>query len=406
MRPLAALLLSTVPVLAMANVEVDNALTLRGGEWSGDRSLTSQSDIVTGTAGIRTRLDTESAGQGIFDAWANVQNTSAPRHGLVREAYWRDDVDNLSIKAGRQIIVWGRADGLNPTDNLSPRDFTLLTPVDGDQRYGNTALNLSYEWDVGTLTALWFPQAAAHTIPLTRLANVSYDVQQPDQSQWALKWDMSGDNIDGSVSYFDGVDPMPDLVPGMLTSTGATVKVKAQRTRFWGADMSMTQGGTIWRAETALSETQSSGSDDFRHKKNQLWFVGGGEWRLFDTATLGLQLTYTHVFDYADAHDLAPGFEREVALRQAATSGQTSRDQAGFTWRLADTWFNELLRVEFSGVAQQTSGSGIARLKADYALTDNIKLTAGMDYYYGPKLTFFGQLRDDQTVYTQAEYRF
>ena len=60
--------------------------------------------------------------------------------------------------------------------------------------------------------------------------------------------------------------------------------------------------------------------------------------------------------------------------------------------------------MEFSGVAAQTSGSGIARLKTDYALTDHLKLIGGLDYYYGPDNTFFGQLSDNRTLYVQLEY--
>lgn len=404
MKRLGALLLSAAPALAMADFEVDNLLSLRGGLWSGDRSLSQQTDIGTTALWARSRLLTETLGQGVFDGWVGTQSEGDERHGLVREAYWRYDAGATSVKAGRQIVVWGRADGLNPTDNLTPRDFTKLTPEDGDQRYGNTALNVSHEWDIGTLTALWFPRAATHTIPLVRLAHVQYDVRQPDASQWALKWDMRGENLDGSVSYFDGDDPMPDLLPGRLTAEGATVKVQSQRTRFFGADMSLTHEGTLWHAEAAWTDTQSKGADDWSHKKPQVWFVGGGEWRIFDSTTLGLQLTYTHVFDYKRAKSLPSGFEQLVAIRQAATSGQTSKDQVGATWRVANTWINDLLRVELSGVAAHTSGSGIARAKANYAVADGITLAGGVDYYYGPKDTFFGQLRDNQTVYLQLEY--
>ena len=34
----------------------------------------------------------------------------------------------------------GRADRINPTDNLTPRDFTLLVPDDEDQRFGTAAI--------------------------------------------------------------------------------------------------------------------------------------------------------------------------------------------------------------------------------------------------------------------------
>ena len=50
----------------------------------------------------------------------------------------------LDVRAGRQIIAWGRADGLNPTDNLTGEDLTLLAPDDDDRRLGTTALRASY----------------------------------------------------------------------------------------------------------------------------------------------------------------------------------------------------------------------------------------------------------------------
>ena len=50
----------------------------------------------------------------------------------------------LDVRAGRQIIAWGRADGVNPTDNLSGQDLTLLVPDDVDRRLGTTAVRASY----------------------------------------------------------------------------------------------------------------------------------------------------------------------------------------------------------------------------------------------------------------------
>jgi hypothetical protein len=46
------------------------------------------------------------------------------------------------LRIGEQIIAWGRADGINPTDNLTPRDFVVLLPPEEDQRFGTTAIKL------------------------------------------------------------------------------------------------------------------------------------------------------------------------------------------------------------------------------------------------------------------------
>lgn len=398
--------LALLPGLANAEVALDHSLSLRSGLWSGDRSLTDRSGITTGSAWGRGTLRSDDFGELVFDGWAMAQSASRERGGLVREAFWRYDFADYSLKVGRQIVVWGRADAVNPTDNLSPRNYRLLTPVDGEQRWGNDGISLSHDSTWGTLQGLWYPRARQSQIPLLSLPGVTYRQEESQRDQWALKWDKTGDSADGSVSWFDGTDPLPVLVPGGLGPSGALVRVAAQHTRVLGADFSTTQGGTVWRAEVAYSHPDSDGPDDFLHKKPQFAAVAGGEWQLPGTATLGVQLTWVHVFDYADARDLAPGFEREVAMRQLATSNQTRRDQLGFTWRLANRWLNDQLTLEFSGAANQSDGSGIARVQGTYRVSDPLTLKVGTDYYYGPQYSFLGQLRDNRVLYTQVEYGF
>ncbi|WP_148057937.1 hypothetical protein [Pseudomonas frederiksbergensis] len=396
--------LCLLPTVAMADLEIDNSISLRAGIWSSDRSLTADTDILTSALWGRQKADLGDQGKVVLDWQANTQSANRERGGLIREAYWQYYFGDHSLKVGRQIIVWGRADGVNPTDNLSPRNYRFLTPEDGEQRYGNSAVNLSTDTGSGTFSTIWFPEAAASSIPLQPMPGIDYRTRTPHRSQWAVKWDRMFDNFDGSLSYFEGIDPMPVLVPGAISATGAVVEVQAQRARILGADFSMARDATIWRSEAAYSDTPSKGSTDFLHKKPQFRWIGGAEWQILGSATLGMQLTYTHVFDYANPKDMTPGFERSIAIRQLATSAQTSPEQYGYTWRLANRWINDLLSVEFSGVADQTEGSGIARLKTSYAVNDRLSLKGGYDYYYGPIESFFGQLRDNKLLYAQIEY--
>ncbi|TBU96222.1 hypothetical protein [Phytopseudomonas dryadis] len=399
-------LLLALPGLATAKVELQQSMSLRSGLWSGDRSLSAKTGIASGTLWARGQASLEDYGELVLDGWIMAQSASSERGGLIREAFWRYDFSDYSLKLGRQIVVWGRADAINPTDNLSPRNYRLLTPEDGEQRYGNNGVNLSRDTPWGLFQGLWFPHAHASSIPLQPLNGVSYRVDESSRDQWALKWDTTLANADGSLSYFDGTDPLPVLVPGGLSGGGALVRVRAGHVRVLGADFSMSRDGTIWRAEAAWSRPDSDGRDDFRHKKPQLALVAGGEWQLPTSATLGMQLTWIHVYDHADARRLPPGLEREVAIRQLATSNQTRRDQYGFTWRLAKRWYNDLLEVEFSGAANHSDGSGIARLQSSYAINDQLMLKTGVDHYYGPAYSFFGQLGDNRLVFAQLEYGF
>src|SRR5258706_7925967 len=52
------------------------------------------------------------------------------------EGYATVHFEKADLRVGKQIVPWGRADGINPTDNLTPRDFVVLLPFEEDQRFG------------------------------------------------------------------------------------------------------------------------------------------------------------------------------------------------------------------------------------------------------------------------------
>jgi hypothetical protein len=385
---------------------LDTTLSLRSDVWSGSRQLDDAGGLAQASAWGSAKLDLDAAGTVAGSGWLREQSRKdydTPR-GRVRELYWRYNKEPVELRIGRQMVVWGRADGVNPTDNLSPRDFTLLAPEDGDLRYGNEVTQLIGNTGIGNFSGLFFPHAASHTIPLPPQPNVSYAVEKPHQSQWALKWEASGNGIDGSLSYFNGIDPMPDLNPGDLGPGGVTIAVRNHPARILGGDLSLSHNGVIWRAEAAWMQTDSTGSDDFIHKKPQVSLVAGPEWTLGDNTTFGIQGTLQRVIGFQNPDTISEPITREIAWRQAATSNQFSATQTGLTWRLARRWWNDTLLTETSGVAVWRSGSGVWRTKADYALNDHWYLQAGTDYYFGPEHSFFGQLSKNRLLYVQLRY--
>lgn len=384
---------------------IDASLSLRSDVWSGSRQLDGEQGIAQIGVWGRAKLDLDTAGTVAASGWLTDRSgqDAGMSHRRVRELYWRYRNGPAELKIGRQMVVWGRADGLNPTDNLSPRDFTLLAPEDGDLRYGNEAVQLAVDTTIGNFSGLFFPRAASHTIPLEPLPNVLYSVEKPSgRSQWALKWDASGEGVDGSLSYFHGVDPMPDLSLKTVGPAGVAITVSNHPVSILGADLSMTHRGVVWRAEMAWMRTDSVGKNDFTHKKPQIWLVAGGEWNLGNSTTLGIQGTLLHVMDFQNPDDIADPIFRQVAQRQVRVSNQSAVTQSGITWRLARNWWNDTLLIETSGVLLWTSGSGVWRTKIAYALTDHWQLQAGTDYYFGPDTTFFGQLRKNRLLYVQA----
>lgn len=407
-----SLALLATPALSQA-VELEGAGSLRADLWSGDRDLGEEQAVATASLWLRGSLELGAGGDLVANAWARASTDHEgvgdrdPSNAQVRELYWRRAFGPVSLKVGRMMPAWGRADGLNPTDNLSPRDFTLLVPEDADQRFGNDGVEAEVAVGQGTISLHWFDDAASHRPPLEAVPGVRYVHHRPSRrSQWAVKWETSGDGYDGSLSYFDGHSLMPDLSPVGFGPQGFEVALDNHRARIFGADLSMTRNEIVWRAELAWARFENDGPDDLFRKKNQVWLIAGGERQLLNGATVGLQLTARHVFDHRDLSDLGDDPVSQLARRQASFVNQTDRNQYGLTWRIAKSLRNDTVRLETSGATLFPHDGTLLRAKVEIVIDDRLTFQAGFDDYLGRRLGFFGQLRDNRLIYTQLRLGF
>jgi hypothetical protein len=382
----------------------DLTLSARADAWSGTRQLDDARGIArTGLWG-RAKVDAGDAGRITADGWLAAQNGSAApgQQARLRELYWGANAGPFDIRLGRQVIVWGRADGLNPTDNLTPRDYALLVPEDNEQRRGNEWLRVAADTGMGQLSALWAPRAASHTLPLQALSQVQYQVAAaPKRAQWGLKLEMAGDGIDGSLSWFQGDDALPDLALAGASAQGALIDVRNQPLRVLGADMSLARDGVVWRAEAAWSRSGNAGPFDFERKRDRLWLVAGAEWTLPHNTTLGLQISLQQLRGYTSPEQLPNPLQQQVAWQQAAIANQTAARQVGATWRLASRFMNDTLLLETSGVVLNAPHSTLWRTRLSYAISDHWQALAGSEWFSGPNNSLWGQLRRNRVAYAQ-----
>jgi hypothetical protein len=396
---------------ALAQQALDANVSLRTEAWSGNRLLDDQGPLAAASAWASIKLPLgserefgELVGRGWLRSSTQKDGSAA---GRLRELYWTHQLGPVSMRLGRQMMVWGRADGVNPTDNLTPSDFTLPTPEDGEQRHGKLGLSAKLPAGPGLLTVAWFAHAASHTIALPPMPGLRYTVERPPRRpQTAVKWDATLGDIDGSLSYVDGTDLWPDLNIAGVSASGVEVLLRNQRARILGADISTTRNGVVWRAEAAWLRPSSDGPQDFRHKKPQLWAVGGGEWTLPSGLTLGLQASAKQVFDFVAIDTIADPISRAVAQRQAAVAGQTARRQLGLIWRVAQRVHDDKLSLEASGIVLGPPRNGLVRVQADYAWSDDVHLRAGAVSSFGSPDTQLGQLKANALVYLQLRFGF
>lgn len=150
-----------------------------------------------------------------------------------REAYldlYQFGLENLDLRIGRQIIKWGTADALNPTNNLSPDDLEDI--YNFGAQLGTNAVNATYYLGDASLNVAYIPVFTPATLPSGDFAQAfAGQLEVPEglvlrsfedtiilpeskmstSSQYAARFSTSLRGHDISISYFNGRDDLPLL---------------------------------------------------------------------------------------------------------------------------------------------------------------------------------------------------
>jgi len=324
------------------------------------------------------------------------------------EGYLTWHLGKADVRVGRQIVPWGRADGINPTDNLTPRDFTVLLPFEEDQRFGLWALKLDYalttDYSVTAFTTPWFEPAK---VPL---AGTAITEERPASSfadtEFAFKFNKTGGAVDWSLSYFHGYSPLPSLSLAVFPDIHTGLVLRYDKIDVVGADVARNYGRYGFRGEMAYAFTGDRDGHDPFVKNPYLFFVLGGDRTFFDNLNVNLQFVGHWVNHYVDPESIADSAVRPIAEQNAIIAVQLDRLSYGLSSRIGKKWFNDTLEAEILVFADFTRWNSYVRPLASYAFTDHIKFTAGADIYTGNNQTGFGQLKRNQNVYTELKYSF
>src|SRR6266702_3067112 len=115
---------------------------LRMDYFQSSNSLDGAKNLVGATLQVKALPRITEALDGKIE-WRGSTGDLRDRHGYgpesdLLEAYITAHFGQADLRIGKQIIAWGRADGINPTDNLTPRDFVVLLPLEEDLHYDRT----------------------------------------------------------------------------------------------------------------------------------------------------------------------------------------------------------------------------------------------------------------------------
>ena len=368
-------------------------------------------DYLASRTRVRMEMDAENNDASVFASFNAIKNHTIPsRDGFwLREAYLQYAAESWDLRAGRQIIIWGKADGVQITDIISPMDYTEFLAQDYDDiRMPVDAFKLRYLKDQMDVELIWIPVFQSAIFP-------------EDDSPWSMAGDVPADaeisfdepmipdrkfgnsEIGGKVSlYLPGMDlafsslytwDKEPVMNQTLEESGETdiltIRPEHHRLTFVGFEFSVPYGPFVFRGESAFLKGRHFEPQDPDYglfRKNMVnWLLGadwypGGEW------TLGAQFADFFILDY----------DENIRSKQHETLA---------TFNISKNLLRNTLTLSTSGYIGISDLELFARSGVDYALTDGLHLEAGIDVFAGDK-GIFGQYEDNNEIWIKAKYSF
>lgn len=328
----------------------------------------------------------------------------------VHEAWLEYVADGWDARIGRQVVIWGKADGVQITDIISPPDYTEFITRDLEEiRLPVDAAKFRLLGETVDVELIWIPVfraavqpsadspwALGQDIPDDVRVTVS-PVDEPEtsleNSEIALKVSAFWSGLDVAVSAFHTWDDNPAMHRTVTQRNGETdihFSPEHHRMTVFGLEFSRPWSDFVFRGEVAyylgrFFEPRSITGNPL--KKNALQWLGGVDWAPGNDWSVIAQVTGTAVVDH----------ESGMAAEKHAMSGtlHVSKKLMRQTLTLSNMLYYDVREQDF-----------FDRIKTEYAVTDDLHLLAGVDVFGGGGGDSFGRYRDNSQVWVKAKYSF
>ena len=192
----------------------------------------------------------------------------------LKELYAGYRGEQLDVLLGNQIISWGRMDGFNPTNNITPNDYFFLSAESDDQKESNFMLRLKYRFVPSVeleLIGIPFYMPSNYRYDLfdmgknVKFVNEILPTKELKNGTLAACLNFELPVAGWSLSYFRGYDPYHGFdVQSVDWSTGApfiTNISKTYRKTTLGTDVAIPLDKFIFRGEAAYNITKNPDSN-------------------------------------------------------------------------------------------------------------------------------------------------
>ena len=367
-------------------------------------------DLMASRTRVRGEIGKSFGGSTLFVSFNATYNALLKdRTGFdLREAYLDHREEHWGFRLGRQIVIWGVADGVRITDLVSPMDMTEFLAQDYDDiRMPVSALRFFVFSDKMKLELLVVPTFEGYKLPTD--AKNPWSIL-PKDSPLPIVWEEKASrpslrfsNIEygGKLSFtLPGVDfslsalhtwnKIP-VVTYRPSGTHMIVSPEYYRMGVFGGDISKPLGQFVLRGEVAFNVDKHFSYKPLASAMEQKGFntvnyLTGIDWYAPNEWTVMAQFSSESILKYED--QIAQ--PRHLSLLTLHVSKKLLDD----TLQLSNfTYFDINHKGWFS------------RFTSSYALNDYIQLSLGYDWF-GGKEGMFGRYKDNSEIWAKAKYSF
>ena len=306
---------------------------------------------------------------------------------------------NLDLKAGRQIVVWGKSDHIRVVDVLNPLDNREPGLVDiEDLRLPVCMTKLDYYFEKWNLTAIAVHEIRFNKNPVFGSEFYPFDTPLPeeekpantlDNTEYALAlngifrgWDISF----YGARFFDDQPHVESVSPTRL-------KRRHGRLSMVGMAVNVAIGNWLLKSEAAYFE----GLEFFAvpsEKKSRFDVLAGVEYSGFTNTTLSLEAVNRHINDFDSTMKAPPDSAQENGFQTVL------RYSGDF---LHDTFHVVMLASTFGVTGHD---GALQRFSVEYDVTDAFSVMVGVATYQSGDKAQFRKIGDNDRLFLEAKYSF
>ncbi len=321
----------------------------------------------------------------------------------LRQAYLQGSLfDRLDIKAGRQIVVWGKSDSIRVTDVINPLDTREFGMTDiEDLRVPIGMDRVDYAFGHWTLTGI-----AIHEIRFNKQAEYGSDFYPgaapppyEDIPPDALKNTEFGVALSGMFQGWDlafyWADVFNDAPHTEVVSPGFSPQTELRHARLsmLGAAANVVQGNWLLKAEAAHFDGFAFLRDPGQtYRRTDV--LAGFEYSGLTDMTISVEAVNRHLHDF------------DAALAQSPDNAQNDEFQTAV--RISRTLWRQSLTLTAQASAFGLTGQdgALQRISAEYDLNDAVQVGGGLVFYQSGNLARFSRIGDNDRVFFEMIYSF